>query len=198
MPASPNRPLAAPDQRSRRARRGRFAAAVPVAVCLLAATAVVSVALAKTFTLTVAKHAKVTNFNTKKTVKEAVLVDAKSLVVYTLSGDSKAHPKCTKANTCFQFWPPVTVASAKKLSKAPGIKGKLGTWKRNGFVQVTLNGHPLYRFFLDKKKDLAQGEAVNSFGGIWHVVKAGSKATSPSKAGQTPSPMPTPSSPSGW
>jgi predicted lipoprotein with Yx(FWY)xxD motif len=201
MPASPIRPPAAPERRSWRTRRGMLAAA-PVAVCLLAATALVSVALAKTFTLTVAKHATVTNFNTHKSVKEAVVVNAKGFVVYTLSGDSKAHPKCTKANGCFGFWPPVTVASIKKLSKAPGIKGKLGTWKRNGLTQVTLGGHPLYTFSVDTKKRSAQGEALKSFGGTWHVVKAGSAGKSPSKGGQTPStPMPTPTTPSypsGW
>ncbi len=185
-------------RRRRRSRRAATLAAAAVAAMLI----LVSVALAKTFTLNVAKHATVTNMNTHKTVREAVVVDAKALVVYTLSGDSKSHPECTKAKGCFQFWPPVTVASMKKLAKAPGISGKLGTWKRNGFTQVTLGGHPLYRFFLDTKKDSGQGEAVTSFGGTWHVVKAKSGGSSPTKTNQTPaSPMPTPTTPnypSGW
>jgi predicted lipoprotein with Yx(FWY)xxD motif len=178
-----------------RSRRAATITAAAVATSLI----FVSVALAKTFTLNVAKHAAVTTMATSTTVHEAVVVTNKGFLVYTLSGDSKSHPKCTKANGCFQFWPPVTVASMKKLSKAAGISGKLGTWKRNGFTQVTLGGHPLYRFFLDTKKDAGQGEAIVSFGGTWHVVKAKSSSskTTQTPASTTPTST-TPSYPSGW
>ena len=98
--------------------------------------------------------------------------------MYTLSGDSRQHPECTKANKCFQFWFPVKINSTKKLSKAPHVKGSLGTWKRNGFIQVTLGGHPLYTFLGDTHKNAATGEGIKSFGGTWHVVKAGSGKSS--------------------
>jgi predicted lipoprotein with Yx(FWY)xxD motif len=103
--------------------------------------------------------------------------------VYTLSGDTTRHPKCTKASGCFSFWPPVTVSSAKSLTKAAGVKGKLGTFKRNGIIQVTLSGHPLYTFANDRKRAAATGEGVNGFGGIWHVVKESSGGQS---TGSTP------------
>jgi hypothetical protein len=69
------------------------------------------------------------------------------------------------------FWPPVTVSSPRKLTKAAGIKGTLGTWHRNGFFQVTLNGHPLYTFSQDHQRRAATGEGLNTFGGIWHVLR---------------------------
>jgi predicted lipoprotein with Yx(FWY)xxD motif len=131
---------------------------------------IVGVAVAKSFTLNVANNATVTNANTQQSKVEAIAV-RKGLAVYTLSGDSKSHPKCTAGNGCFNVWPPVKLSSAKPLSKAPGIKGKLGTWKRDGFIQLTLGGHPLYRYAGDgNRKNIATGEAINSFGGIWHVV----------------------------
>jgi predicted lipoprotein with Yx(FWY)xxD motif len=136
------------------------------------------ITLARTFTLQVAKHAPVTD-QSHQTKNENIVVNSKGKAVYTLTGDTKAHPKCTKANNCFAFWPPVTVASRSSLSKAPGVKGKLALWKRNGFLQVILNGHPLYTYVGDLQQRKATGEGVNSFGGIWHVRKPGSATSTP-------------------
>jgi predicted lipoprotein with Yx(FWY)xxD motif len=138
-----------------------------------AAAALVGVALARTFTLQVARSASVTNQSgTMKT--ENIVVNSRGFAVYTLTGDSKSHPKCTRANGCFSFWPPLTVSSATRLSKAPGINGRLGVWHRSGFFQVTLAGHPLYLFAADTQRHHATGEGVVSFGGTWHVKTAGS------------------------
>jgi predicted lipoprotein with Yx(FWY)xxD motif len=156
-----------------------------VALALLAGMAV-----AKTFTLQVANNAKVTN-TMGVTKHENIAVDARRRAVYTLSGDSMRHPECTKANHCFIFWMPVTVSSARKLSKASGIKGQLGVWHRNGFNQVTLGGHPLYEYVGDHHKNTATGEGIQSFGGTWHVVKASGSAkstTPPPMGGTTSSP----------
>jgi predicted lipoprotein with Yx(FWY)xxD motif len=141
------------------------------------AAALVGVALAKTFTLQVAKNAPVTN-QSGSTKTENIVVTARGFALYTLSGDSKSHPKCTKGNGCFSFWPPLQVSSAKGLSKAPGIKGRLGVWRRNGFLQVTLAGHPLYRYAGDSQRRHATGEGVVSFGGTWHVENAGASSGS--------------------
>jgi predicted lipoprotein with Yx(FWY)xxD motif len=149
----------------------RFHVAIVIAALAgLASAAMVGLAVAKTLTLQVAKGASVTN-QMGSTTTEGIVVSAKGRAVYTLSGDTTKHPKCTKANGCFQFWPPVTVSSAKNLTKAAGVKGKLGVFKRNGIMQVTLGGHPLYMFANDHKKNNATGEGINGFGGIWHVVK---------------------------
>ncbi len=60
----------------------------------------------------------------------------------------------------------MTVKSAKaKLSKAAGIKGKLGVIQRGGFFQVTLGGEPLYRFAEDTKAGQANGDGIKNFGG---------------------------------
>jgi hypothetical protein len=41
----------------------------------------------------------------------------------------------------------------------------------NGSPQVAFNGLPLYRFSGDASAGAANGDGINSFGGIWHVVK---------------------------
>ncbi len=164
-------------------RYGTKIAAATIAVTAgFAAAALVGVALAKAFTLQVAKNARVTN-QSGTTKSENIAVNSRGFAVYTLTGDSKSHPKCTKANGCFTFWPPLKVSSPKQLSKATGIKGKLGVWHRDGFFQVTLAGHPLYRYAGDTQRHSATGEGVVSFGGTWHVQTAagsmGASATTP-------------------
>jgi predicted lipoprotein with Yx(FWY)xxD motif len=156
--------------RPARSRNAKIAVATIAATAGVAAAALVGVALAKTFTLQVARNAKVTN-QSGATKSENIAVNSRGFAVYTLTGDSTSHPECTKASGCFSFWPPLKVSSAKKLSKAPGIKGRLGVWHRNGFFQVTLAGHPLYRYAADTQRHKATGEGVQSFGGTWHVEK---------------------------
>jgi predicted lipoprotein with Yx(FWY)xxD motif len=161
-----------------------------VAVAGFGTAALAGIAIAKSFTLRIAKNASVTNTK-HTTVHENIVVDSHGRAVYTLSGDTTRHPKCTKANGCFTFWPPVKASSAKKLSKAPGIKGKLGVFHRNGMAQVTLGGHPLYEFSGDKHKASATGEGINGFGGIWHVSHT-SGPKGPVSTGQSPTSSSTP------
>ncbi len=103
---------------------------------------------------------------------EPIAVTAKGVTVYTLSGDSATHQECTMSSGCFGVWPPVKAGA--KPTKAAGVSGKLGTFKRNGFIQVTLNGHPLYTYVADgNRPGKASGDGVTSFGGTWHVVTEG-------------------------
>jgi predicted lipoprotein with Yx(FWY)xxD motif len=153
---------------------GGLRAAVVAALAGFATAALVGVAVAKTFTLQVARNARVTN-QAGTTTRESIVVNSRAFAVYALSGDSMRHPKC-KTKGCFAFWPPVTVSSPRKLSKGPGVAGKLGVWHRDGFFQVTLGGHPLYRFAPDGQRDHATGEGIHSFGGTWHAVKAAGAA----------------------
>ncbi len=139
------------------------------------AAAMAGITSARTFTLQEAMHAPVTN-QSHATAHANIVVNSKAKAVYFLTGDTRTHSECTKANHCFTFWPPVTVASRASLSAAPGVTGKLGLWKRDGFLQVTLNGHPLYTYAGDLEPRNATGEGVVSFGGTWHVRRAGSTA----------------------
>jgi predicted lipoprotein with Yx(FWY)xxD motif len=143
----------------------RWSAAVIIAVVgLLAVTAF---AVAKSSTVGVGT-AKV------KEHKESIAVNSKGVAVYELLPETTHHPLCTSANQCFSFWPPVKVGAGTRLTKAAGVEGKLGTFKRDGFTQVTLNGHPLYTFSEDQgKRGEVEGEGLHSFRGVWHVFKEG-------------------------
>ena len=162
----------------------RSALALTTVAAAVGLAVLASVVMAKTFTLQVAKNAEVSN-QSQQTVHENIVVNSGGRAVYELSGDSQSHPKCTKANGCFALWPPVKVASKSSLSKAPGVSGKLGIWKRNGFNQVTLSGHPLYTFSYDTAKDHATGQGVKGFGGTWSVVKAAMSSSGSTGTGTT-------------
>ncbi len=158
------------------ARPRRYGLLLVAALAGLATAALVSVAVAKTFTLEIAKGAEVVHSGAMSS--ENIVVSSRGHAAYTLSGDTKSHPKCTKANGCFAFWKPVTVAAGRKPTKAPGIRGKLATWHRSGVHQVTLNRHPLYTFVEDKAKDVANGDGIPSFNGTWHVIKTSKGSSS--------------------
>src|SRR5205085_6651419 len=104
-------------------------------------------------------------------VNATIVVDSRGMTLYELRPETSHHLLCTSSQ-CFHFWPPVKVSKNAKLTKATGIKGKLGKLHRGSFYQVTLDGRPLYRFSIDKKKGDAAGQGIVSFGGTWHVVKA--------------------------
>jgi predicted lipoprotein with Yx(FWY)xxD motif len=170
----------------------RLAIVIATAIVGVGAAVLVSVAVARTFTLNIAKNASITNANTHVTTHANIVATSSGLAVYTLSGDTKAHPKCTSSNGCLSVWPPVKVSSARKLSKDAGIKGALGTWRRNGFTQVTLGGHPLYTFKPDTRHH-ATGEDITHFGGTWHVVKTSADSgttMTPTTGTTTTSPYP--------
>jgi predicted lipoprotein with Yx(FWY)xxD motif len=127
------------------------------------------------------------------TKTEPVAVDQSGKAVYELLPETTTKLLCTKA--CLKFWPPVTVAKGADLSAATGVKGKLGTFKRGSELQVTLNGHPLYTFSLDKVKGTAKGDGVMGFGGTWHVFKEGKAAVSMNPPTTTTAPAPAPAPP---
>ena len=124
----------------------------------------------------------------------SIVTNSRGLTVYTLSGDTARHLKCTKASVCLTFWPPVTVpTSSTKLSAAPGIRGRLALLHRDGFFQVTLGGHPLYTFFGDhNRRRSATGQGIVSFGGTWKVVTVSTRSQHTTTTTSTTSSVSTP------
>jgi len=149
----------------------RLTVILTIGVSGFALAAVAGLAVAKSFTLHTANDVSV------KGKTESIVVNGHGVTVYDLSGETTKHALCTKADGCFAFWFPVTVSSSHaKVAKGPGVSGKVGTWHRNGFFQVTLGGHPLYTFKFDNnKKGNTSGEGIVSFGGTWHVLRASSQ-----------------------
>jgi predicted lipoprotein with Yx(FWY)xxD motif len=94
----------------------------------------------------------------------SVIVDAQGRTLYRFTAEAQGVPVCT--GECVGTWPPALAASASGLPK------HVATVKRpdGGKLQLTYDGHPLYRYAGDQTKADANGEGV---GGQWFVVKAG-------------------------
>src|SRR5882762_8195601 len=100
--------------------------------------------------------------------------------VYTFQGETTHHIICKKTanakTNCLGFWPPAAVGSRDSISKQCGIGDKLGAFRNDGVLQLTLNGRPLYYFTPDlasKNTSQATGDEIKTFGSIWHVVATG-------------------------
>jgi predicted lipoprotein with Yx(FWY)xxD motif len=174
--------------RSSRSRLGALAGAG-----LLAAAAVVvamaAMAAARSATLTAAR-VHLTGPSGART--ETIAVTGRGVSVYWLGGETTHHLLCKTA--CFQFWPPVKVAAHARPT-ASGVTGRLGTLHRQGFTQLTLNGHPVYTFVQDgAKRGVATGDGVVAFGGPWHVFKMGrsTAAAQPISSGSSTTTTPYP------
>ena len=67
-------------------------------------------------------------------------------------------------------------ARAPKSAVVTLEKTSLGTTKRkDGKLEVTYGGHPLYRFVSDRHPGQTTGQGVNQFGGPWWVLSAAGK-----------------------
>lgn len=114
-----------------------------------------------------------------------VLVDSEGLTVYTFAKDTGTTSTCYGA--CAEAWPPVIATGAPKAGE--GAKsGELGTTKRkDGTLQVTYAGHPLYTFVEDHGPGEATGNGSTAFGGEWNALDANGTAAAASSSSSTSS-----------
>jgi predicted lipoprotein with Yx(FWY)xxD motif len=98
-----------------------------------------------------------------------ILVDAKGLTVYDFHKDKGTASSCYGA--CEGVWPPVLTEGDPTAGEGASAS-KLGTTKRkDGSVQVTYAGHPLYTYAADKKPGEANGNDIDSFGAEWYALQ---------------------------
>jgi predicted lipoprotein with Yx(FWY)xxD motif len=110
-----------------------------------------------------------------KLLKKTLVVDARGRTLYMYVSDFGGKSACVDDATyhCSKVWPPLLTTGAPVAGA--GVKQKLlGTITRDdGTTQVTLKGHPLYRFVgysgtpPDKKAGDVHGQG---FIGVWWVM----------------------------
>jgi predicted lipoprotein with Yx(FWY)xxD motif len=98
----------------------------------------------------------------KKAKVGSVIVDARGRTLYRFTAEAEGLPVCTGA--CVGTWPPALA------STAAGLPEHVATVRRpdGDKLQLTYDGHPLYRYAGDRSKADAKGEGV---GGQWYAVK---------------------------
>lgn len=94
-----------------------------------------------------------------------VLVDSEGMTVYDFTVDNGTKSECYGG--CEAAWPPVTT-SGKPTAGEGAMAAALGTTKRkDGTLQVTYEGHPLYTFAEDEAPGEANG---NEAEGTWFAL----------------------------
>jgi predicted lipoprotein with Yx(FWY)xxD motif len=89
-------------------------------------------------------------------------------VAYVFGADRGSTSRCY--GVCATAWPPLLTRAAPLAGH--GVEAKLlGTTKRkNGTLQVTYNGHPLYYYEADKVgKVMCQHATMH--GGLWLIIR---------------------------
>ena len=96
-----------------------------------------------------------------------MLFDARKQAIYIFENDPKGRSVCT--GECAEAWPPVFTGGEPKAGK--GVRESLlGTVKRrDGKLQVTYAGKPLY-FYAHEKPGEVRCHNIDLNGGFWWVV----------------------------
>jgi predicted lipoprotein with Yx(FWY)xxD motif len=98
-----------------------------------------------------------------------VLVDSNGMTLYDFHKDKGTTSSCY--GPCAEGWPPMLTEGEPTVGNGASAS-KLGTTERkDGTMQVTYAGHPLYTFVEDKKPGEANGNDVSAFGGQWYALK---------------------------
>lgn len=97
-----------------------------------------------------------------------VIADRRGEAFYLFDKESSKRSRCYGA--CARAWPPVLTKGRPRAGK--GVKAKLlgTTRRRNGKLQATYAGHPLY-YYVDDSPGNILCQNVEEFGGLWLVVK---------------------------
>jgi len=104
-----------------------------------------------------------------------ILVDGQGRTLYDLTNNGAAVA-CT-SGACTAIWPPSLLPTGQTTVNAGSGVNNVSTVSANGGQQLAYKGLPLYRFSGDASTGAANGDGINSFGGIWHVVKVSGGST---------------------
>ncbi len=99
-----------------------------------------------------------------------ILVDGQGRALYLFAADKTTDSTCYDA--CAKAWPPMLADKGAKIDAMHDAIASLtgSTTRKDGTVQVTYNGHPLYYFVGDKNPGQIECQAIVNFGGAWYVV----------------------------
>jgi len=109
----------------------------------------------------------------------AHLTDAQGKTLYMFTADKQGKGDTDAVSNCYdqcaQAWPPL-LTQGKPVAGDRADESLLGTIQRkDGSMQVTYNGWPLYTFVKDRKQGEVAGQDVHGFGGEWYLVEPGGK-----------------------
>jgi predicted lipoprotein with Yx(FWY)xxD motif len=110
---------------------------------------------------------------------DAFLADAEGRSLYLFKADTRGKDGKDAVSACYDkcavAWPPLTTTG--EPTGGDKVKSELlGTIERkDGTMQVTYGGWPLYYFVKDKAPGDTNGQDVEGFGEEWYLVAPGGK-----------------------
>ena len=106
-----------------------------------------------------------------------VLVNSRGRTLYVFEDDkaSPGGPSSACYGACAEDWPPLLTEGEPEAENG-AFPTKLGTFERkDGSLQVTYHGHPLYIYVGDKGTGDRNGYGVTAFGGRWYAIRPNGK-----------------------
>jgi predicted lipoprotein with Yx(FWY)xxD motif len=97
-----------------------------------------------------------------------VLFDGRGFVLYTFSADRRTS-RCSGA--CAAAWPPFIVKRAPRAGVGAHRSLIGAVRRRDGRLQATYAGRPLYYYVGDRKPGQILCQNVSEYGGLWLVVR---------------------------
>jgi predicted lipoprotein with Yx(FWY)xxD motif len=99
------------------------------------------------------------------------LTDTRGFALYLFTHDRSASSTCY--DNCATAWPPYIVKRRPVSAHGRAHSSLISSVRRrDGRLQVTYAGHPLYYYVGDKRAGQVLCQAVTEFGGTWYVVAA--------------------------
>jgi predicted lipoprotein with Yx(FWY)xxD motif len=152
-------PVRDPKSHYERKRTMRFTAISP----LVALTAVVTALAASAAT-----GATGTVVTWRKTPIGNAITTSSGHTLYLFRADHGTTSTCY--GQCATYWPPL-LTTGKPVASGRVQVSLLGTTKRkDGKLQVTYKGHPLYTYLPDTKPGQTTGEGSTAFGAAWYAL----------------------------
>jgi predicted lipoprotein with Yx(FWY)xxD motif len=106
----------------------------------------------------------------RTTAAGTVLSSGTGYTLYWFSRDTARSSGCD--TLCIAQWPPLT--GVPKPASGVTLPGRLAAiTRKDGVVQASYDGHPLYTFAGDFDPGDVGGNGVAQFGGTWHAVRPG-------------------------
>ena len=105
-----------------------------------------------------------------------MLFDSTGQAIYLFDIETTSKPRCYDA--CAEAWPPVLTTGDPVAGQGVDSSLLATTERTDGTVQVTYNGHPLYFYAHEGKREVKCHDIFLN-GGNWYVVQPGGDPAPP-------------------
>lgn len=97
-----------------------------------------------------------------------LLVDSQGMTLYEFEKDKGTESTCY--GECAKYWPPLLTKGEPQPSNGADASLLGTTERKDGTMQVTYDGRPLYLFVEDKEPGEANGNNFEGFGAEWYAL----------------------------